>query len=76
MSVWCTLPIGPGQYTQEDHLGKGKPGLLCQRDMRFKPIDNKVPGPGAYTVRVATHTHTHTHTHTPCKLCMYTFSVC
>ena len=41
---------GPGQYDYQNPLGRGKPGLLCQRDLRFKPIDNKVPGPGAYTV--------------------------
>ena len=43
---------GPGQYDHRDQLCRGKPGLLCQRDQRFKPIDNRVPGPGAYTVRV------------------------
>ena len=41
---------GPGEYNYQDPLGKGKPGLLCHKDLRFKPIDNKVPGPGAYTV--------------------------
>ena len=43
---------GPGQYDHRDQLCRGKPGLLCQRDQRFKPIDNRVPGPGAYTVSV------------------------
>ncbi|CAI7994978.1 Sperm-tail PG-rich repeat-containing protein 2 [Geodia barretti] len=41
---------GPGQYDYQNPLGRGKPGLLCQRDLRFKPIGNKVPGPGAYTL--------------------------
>ena len=45
-----TVIIGPGEYESKDSLGKGKPGLLCQKDERFKPTDNKVPGPGAYTV--------------------------
>ena len=49
----CTMymyMVGPGEYESKDTLGKGKPGLLCQRDERFKPIGNRVPGPGAYTV--------------------------
>jgi hypothetical protein len=41
---------GPGQYECREALGRGKPGRLCHRDQRFKPIDSRVPGPGAYTL--------------------------
>ena len=57
MSIYSVLPAfrrhvhtGPGEYECKDTLGKSKPGLLCHRDGRFKPIDSRVPGPGAYTV--------------------------
>ena len=46
-----THNTGPGEYECGNALGRGKLGLLCQRDDRFKPVDNRVPGPGAYTVR-------------------------
>lgn len=39
---------GPGEYKHTSVLCKGKPGLLCFRDNRFKPIKSAVPGPGSY----------------------------
>jgi hypothetical protein len=41
---------GPGEYDSRDTLGRGKPGLLCHKDERFKSTDRTVPGPGAYTL--------------------------
>ena len=44
------FPPGPGQYDSSSPLGKGKQGLLCCRDQRFKPTKKTALGPGTYNV--------------------------
>lgn len=44
------LTTGPGEYERGSQLGKGKQGLLCSRDERFRDVKSTVPGPGSYEV--------------------------